>query len=270
MARRSITGLRAIVTGASSGIGRALVVELIRDGACVVGMARRKERLQELETELADLGTPQRAFPTAPQRFAWIVGDVTSRGDRAAAIDLCRQRYGGLDCLVNNAGFGALGPFAEADEARLRQIFEVNFFAAAEFVCESLPHLRQGKTPIIVNVGSVLGHFAVPGKSEYCASKFALHGLSDALRIELNREGIDVLLVSPSTTSSEFFDVAIGEREVSASRFGAMTPESVARRIVRAIRQGRREIILSAGGTLLVWLDRLCPPLAQWIISRWL
>jgi len=259
MARRSITGLRAIVTGASSGIGRALVVELIRGGASVVGMARREERLRKLEGEVA-----------APERFAWIAGDVTSKGDRAAAIDLCHQRFGGLDCLVNNAGFGALGPFAEADEARLRQIFEVNFFAAAEFVCESLPHLRQGKTPIIVNVGSVLGHFAVPGKSEYCASKFALHGLSDALRIELNREGIDVLLVSPSTTSSEFFDVAIGEREVSASRFGAMTPDSVARRIVRAIRQGRREIILSAGGTLLVWLDRLCPPLAQWIISRWL
>ena len=259
MARRSIAGLRAIVTGASSGIGRALVVELIRGGASVVAMARRVERLQELESEVA-----------APERFAWIAGDVTSKGDRAAAIELCRQRFGGFDALVNNAGIGALGPFAEADEARLRQVFEVNFFAAAELLREALPHLRQGKSPIIVNIGSVLGHFAVPGKSEYCASKFALHGLSDALRIELGREGIDLLLVSPSTTSSEFFDRAIGEREASAFRFGSMTPESVARRIVRAIRLGRREIILSPGGNLLVWLDRLCPPLAHWFVSRWL
>jgi len=278
MARRSIAGVRAIVTGASSGIGRALVVELIRGGASVVAMARRDDRLKVLEAEVA-----------APERFAWIAGDVTSRADRAAAIDLCRQRFGGLDALVNNAGIGALGPFTEADATRLRQVFEVNLFAPAELLREALPQLRQGRSPIIVNVGSVLGHVAVPGKSEYCASKFALHGLSDSLRIELSREGIDLLLVSPSTTSSEFFDVAgrsrlpggtLNDSETShdKSRSGSasrtypssMTPESVARRIVPAMRLGRREIILSASGTLLVWLDRLSPPLAQWFVSRWL
>ena len=178
---------------------------------------------------MATLGTPQRAFPTAPsERFAWIAGDVTSRDDRAAAIKRCCDRFGGLDCLVNNAGIGALGPFAEADEERLRQVFEVNFFASAEFIREALPELRQGRSPIVVNVGSVLGHFAVPGKSEYCASKFALHGLSDALRIELGREEIDVLLVSPSTTSSEFFDrlaAASTRRDVRRNSAGAMTPD---------------------------------------------
>jgi short-subunit dehydrogenase len=261
MARRSIPGLRAIVTGASSGIGRALVCELIRSGACVVGLARRDERLKALESELA-----------APDRFAWIAGDVTSRHDRAAAISLCRERFGGLDCLVNNAGIGAIGPFADADEARLRQVFEVNLFAAAEFIRESLPDLRRGRAPLVVNVGSVLGHFAIPSKSEYCASKFALHGLTDALRIELGREGIDVLLVSPSTTSSEFFERLAAPstgRDPPKNFAGAMTPESVAARIVRAIRAGRREIILSAGGNFLVWLDRLCPPLASWVLSRW-
>ena len=262
MARRRIAGLRAIVTGASSGIGRAVVVELVGRGAGVVGLARREERLRELEGQLA-----------GPGKFAWLAGDVTSREDRAAAIRLCCERFGGLDCLVNNAGIGALGPFADADEARLRRVFEVNLFAAAEFVREALPELRKGKSPIVVNVGSVLGHVAVPGKSEYCASKFALHGLTDALRIELGREGIDVLLVSPSTTNSEFFDVAIdgamGEREAPASRWGTMRPKAVARRIVRAIEAGRREIILSSGGNLLIWLDRLCPPLASWMLARW-
>jgi NAD(P)-dependent dehydrogenase (short-subunit alcohol dehydrogenase family) len=286
---RPIAGLRTIVTGATSGIGRALAIELVRQGACVVAMGRREERLRELATTVA-----------AADRFALLAGDVTKSADRAAAIDLCCSRFGGLDALVNNAGIGALGPFAEADEERLRRVMEVNLFAPAEFIREALPHLRAGRTPIVVNVGSVLGHRAVPDKSEYCASKFALHGLSDALRIELGREGIDVLLVSPSTTQSEFFDVA-GEREASASRWNCdkpdakdhrgahaprspgprspspcspgshrgMSAETVARRMVTAMRRGRREIILSVGGTTLVWLDRLCPPLADWIIARW-
>jgi short-subunit dehydrogenase len=258
MARRSIADVRAIVTGASSGIGRSLVIELIRSGASVVGLARREDRLEELAASLA-----------AHDRFAWIAGDVTRRADRLAAIELCRQRFGGLNTLINNAGVGGQGPFAQAGEARLRQIMEVNFFAAAEFVREALPQLRVGTKPLIVNVGSVLGHAAVPGKSEYCASKFALHGLTDALRIELGREGIDVLLVSPSTTSSEFFDVAVDAKPGASSLAGAMTPEAVAARIVAAMRSGRREIILSASGKLLVWLDRLCPPLASWALRRW-
>ncbi|MEX2174278.1 MAG: SDR family NAD(P)-dependent oxidoreductase [Pirellulaceae bacterium] len=266
MARRTIAGLRTIVTGASSGIGRALVLELLREGASVVAMARREERLKVLAEEIASLAAPL-------ERFAWLAGDVTCAEDRAAAIELCRQRFGGLDALVNNAGIGALGPFAQADEARLRQVFEVNLFAPAEFVRQALPALRQGRQPIVVNVGSVLGHRAVPDMSEYCASKFALHGLSDAWRIELGREGIDVLLVSPSTTRSEFFEVA-GEREASASRWDrsrgrGMSAETVARLIVAAMRRGQREIILSAGGKLLVWLDRLCPPLADWLVGRW-
>jgi short-subunit dehydrogenase len=255
--RRPIEGLRVIVTGASSGIGRALVTELVRRGAKVVALARRADRLRDLEAQLA-----------APDRFCWVAGDVTLAKDRAAALDVARQAFGGLDALVNNAGIGALGPFVDADEVRLRQIMEVNFFAPAQFIREALPDLRQGNRPLVVNVGSVLGHRAVPNKSEYCASKFALHGLSDALKIELAREGIDVLLVSPSTTSSEFFDAAIGATGKKSDLAG-MSPKAVASRTVNAMAAGRREIILSAGGKLLVWLDRLCPPLADWIIARW-
>jgi short-subunit dehydrogenase len=254
MARRTVEQLRTIVTGASSGIGRALVLELILQGANVVAMARRAERLQELETLVAD-----------KVRFRWIAGDVTVREDRAAALALAQREFGGLDALVNNAGIGGLGRFDEADEARLRRIFEVNFFAPAEFIREALPLLRAGNKSIVVNIGSVLGHRAVPGKSEYCASKFALHGLSDALRLELAPLGIDVLLVSPSTTASEFFETA----GASQSPQRGMPAEAVARRTVAAIRAGRREIILTAGGKLLVWLDRLCPPLADWLIARW-
>jgi short-subunit dehydrogenase len=258
MAHRSIAGLRVIVTGASSGIGRALVVELIRCGAKVVAFARRAERLEELKAAVSDPGNLQ-----------CLTGDVTRREDRAAALESAQREFGGLDALVNNAGVGALGRFDQADEARLRHIMEVNLFAPAEFIREALPTLRTGTKPIIVNVSSVLGHRAVPEKSEYCASKFALHGLSDALRTELATSGIDVLLVSPSTTVSEFFDVASGSAPRRHNRFGAMSAEAVALQTVRAMQRGRREIILSASGKLLVWIDRLCPALADWIVARW-
>src|SRR5205085_10807559 len=131
---------------------------------------------------------------------------------------------------INNAGIGAVGPFEDAGEERLRRVMEVDFFAPAELIRGALPLLKGGHHPIIVNIGSVLGHRAVPGKSEYCASKFALHGFSDALRAELAPQGIDVLLVSPSTTVSEFFDVATRQGDGLRGPFGAMPAETVARR----------------------------------------
>ena len=106
-------------------------------------------------------------------------------------------------------------------------------------------------------------------KSEYCASKFALHGFSDALRCELAADGIDVLIVSPSTTSSEFFDRVINEENSSHSRLRhVMSPESVGRQTVKAMRRGKHEIILTPGGKALVWLDRLCPPMMNRILAR--
>lgn len=257
MPRRSLSGLRVLVTGASSGIGRELVLELARQGSRVVAMARREERLIELQKEASSGGSSVQYF----------LGDVTDPCSRLAALELCQEKLGGLDCLVNNAGVGAIGPFDQAEEERLRRIMEVNFFAPVEFTRAALPNLRKGTHPLIVNVSSVLGHRAVPFKSEYCASKFALHGFSDALRAELAREKIDVLLVSPSTTQSEFFDHVLGNKEKPRGRFGAMTPAKVARRIAWAMRSGRHEIILPLGGRLLVWLDRLCPPLADRLVA---
>jgi short-subunit dehydrogenase len=122
----------------------------------------------------------------------------------------------------------------------------------------------------VVNVSSVLGHRGVPLKSEYCASKFALHGLSDAVRAELAREKIDVLIVSPSTTATEFFDHALDNpgQEMWVNK-QASSSEYVARCAVRAMERGRHEIILTARGKFLVWLDRLCPPLANWLVAKY-
>lgn len=257
MARRSLAGARVLVTGASSGIGRAIAMEFAKRGARLLITARRQDRLEELATEISHAGGVCLVE----------AGDIVDASFRQRLLVAVQSQFGALDVLINNAGIGAIGPFAEANEQRLRQIMEVNFFAPVETMRAALPLLRAGQRPIIVNVGSVLGHRAVPSKSEYCASKFALHGFSDALRCELAAEKIDVLLVSPSTTASEFFDNVVDGKERPRPRsFGSMSPAEVARQTANATEAGRHEIILSWGGKLLVWLDRLCPSLMNWVL----
>ncbi len=225
MSRRTLQGSRAIVTGASSGIGRELARELNRSGVDLVLTARREQRLQELAAE----------FESRGRNVVCVVGDITSPDVRARLLEVAREQLGGLDILVNNAGIGARGPFSPAGEERLRWVMEVNFFAPLELIRSAIPLLREGERPLIVNISSVLGHRAVPKKSEYCASKFALHGFSDALRAELAHDGIDVLLVSPSTTQSEFFDVVLDHESQSAQRHALQmsAPRVRARRSAR-------------------------------------
>jgi short-subunit dehydrogenase len=259
MARRKLAGKCVLLTGASSGIGRALAVELGRRGCRLLVTARREERLEQLVADIRTTGG----------EADYLVGDLCEPLHRQALLREVKAKWNRLDVLINNAGVGAIGPFAEADESRLRKVLEVNFFAPADLIRSALPLLSQGQQAIIVNVSSVLGHRAVPKKSEYCASKFALHGLSDALRAELRGQGIDVLIVSPSTTSSEFFDNVLEDKApLPWRKIPGDTPEKVARQAARAIAAGRHEIILSPGGKALVWFDRLCPPLVNRLVAR--
>ena len=248
----------AVVTGASSGIGHCLCQLLVRRGACVVAVARRGERLAALESSAG----PGRVIP--------LVGDITDPSVRQQIVDVATDaRDSSIDLLVNNAGIGAIGPFADASGERLRRVMEVNFFAAAELIRASIPALRRGRTPVVCNIGSVLGHRAVPNKSEYCASKFALHGLSDSLRAEFAPLGIQVTLVSPSTTRSEFFDSLVETNaEQTSKSIGSWPPEKVARTTLAAIEARRAEVILSLGGKALVYADRLAPPLMNAILAQ--
>ncbi|TWU02826.1 SDR family NAD(P)-dependent oxidoreductase [Stieleria varia] len=255
----------AIVTGASSGIGRCLCRRLLRSGASVVANARREERLLELQ-DSADNASAD----NAEQRFFPVVGDVTDPTVRQEIIRVAGSiRSGELDLLVNNAGIGALGPFADAEPSRLRRIMEVNFFAPVELTRLALDLLRRGRAPVICNLCSVLGHRAVPDKSEYCASKFAMHGFSDSLRAELAPTGIQVTLVSPSTTESEFFDSLIDTDAGQTSKsIGSWPADRVAKATMSAIRARRSEVICSLGGKALVYADRLSPPIVNAVLKK--
>ena len=156
MPRRSIAGGRAIVTGATSGIGRSLASQIYADGAELVITGRRADRLQGLIDEIKVAG--RKILPVA--------GDITDPQLRSVLVQTAMRELGGLDMLINNAGVGAFGPFVNSDEQTLRHVMEVNFFAPLELIRLALPELAKGNRPIVVNISSVLGHCAVPDKSE--------------------------------------------------------------------------------------------------------
>lgn len=253
--------MRGVITGASSGIGCALAERLLAAGAKLVLVARREERLQQLVA----------ALPSEARSNAVIVpGDITSDEVRVKAIRAAVDAFGGLDLLINNAGIGARGRFVDADPKRVRPIFEVNFFSLVELTRAALPQLRQGRDALIVNVGSILGHRGIPYSSEYCASKFAVRGFSESLRAEIANLGIEVLLVSPGTTESEFFDQLIDKAEKPPWKEQPPVPAAVvAERIVRAMERRRHEIIPNARGRLMVWLNRISPRIVDALMARY-
>jgi short-subunit dehydrogenase len=260
MAKRRLTDRRALVTGASSGIGRALAIELARLGVDLVLLARREDRLAEVAREIAAVG----------RRAILVAGDVTDAEVRRRAIDTARRELGGLDILVNNAGVAAHGRFADADPKRIRPIFEVNFFAPVELIRDAIPTLREGTQPIIVNIGSILGERGAPHKSEYSASKFALHGFSEAVRPELNRLGIEVLVVAVGPTETEHFDVLLeGTATLPWGDPPRQSADQVARSIVRAVQRGRRKLVTGWRGRLVVAANRFFPRIVERIMGRY-
>ena len=195
--------------------------------------------------------------------------DVINPADRLAMLGAMSERFGGMDVLINNAGIGATGHFAEAAEDRLRSIFEVNFFGLAELTRQAVPILRQGVNPAVVNISSVLGSGALPGRSEYSSSKFAVQGLSEALRGELSKDGIDVIVVNPGFTATNFSQNMLERNsKFQADHMRGMTSEQVAVATLRAMARGTNDLTLTAQGKLFLFMNRFFPRLVDWIINR--
>lgn len=259
MARRQLDGLRILITGASQGIGRALAERAAQRGARVVAVARSAPLLQELKDQLG----------AASANLEIVTGDITNPQDRQAMIDAAVKAFGGLDVLVNNAGIGATGHFAEAGPDRLRQIMEVNFFALLEITRLALPLLRKGRTPALVNISSVAGKRAIPARSEYSASKFAVEGFSESLRPELAKDGIDVIVVCPGLTQTNFSHNMIEQKaRMQMDHMRGMTAEAVADATLVALQKGKREIVLTWQAKAIALVNRFFPRLADRIAAR--
>jgi short-subunit dehydrogenase len=254
MARRALNGLRVLVTGASQGIGRALVVEAANRGCKVLAAARSQPLLDELAADVRK----------ANGAIATVAADVTKPDDRAAMVAAATAHFGGLDVLVNNAGIGATGHFMDSEPDVLRQIFETNFFGLTETTRAFLPLLKRGVTPAIVNVSSVVGKRALPARSLYSSSKFAVMGFSEAIRAELAKDGIDVLVVSPGLTRTNFSKNMLEQKaRMPLDHMRGMTSEQVAAATLTALARGKLDVTLTVRGKLLVLVNRFAP----WVVD---
>ena len=257
--RRRIAESRLLITGASQGIGRALAVAAARRGGKVLAAARSDELLRGLAEEVRRGGGT----------LETVRADVTSAADRRAMAEAAVRCFGGLDVLVNNAGIGATGHFAEAGPERLRRIMEVNFFGLTETTRACLPLLRKGNRPAVLNISSIAGKRGIPARSEYSASKFAVQGFSEALRAEVAKDGIDVLVVCPGLTQTNFSQNMLEQKaRMQLDHMRGMTADEAARQVLRALRKGRDETVLTFKGKLIVWVSRFLPWLADRIARR--
>lgn len=257
--RRSIHDSRIVITGASQGIGKALALAAARRGGRVLATARNAKLLDELAQSANQSGSG----------IEVIQADVTSSADRQRMVQTAIDRFGGADILVNNAGIGATGHFVDVSPDRLRQIMEVNFFGLTETTRAFLPLLRQGRQPAIVNISSIAGKRGIPARSEYSASKFAVQGFSEALRAELDKDGIDVLLVCPGLTQTNFSQNMIERKALMAvDHMRGMTAEDVAEATLNAIERGRRETVFTFEGKLMAFVARFLPGLADRIAAK--
>ena len=257
--RRNLAGARVVITGASQGIGRALAVAAAKRGARVLAAARSDDLLGELAAEVRKAGGT----------IETVRADVTSPEERHLMVEAATRHFGGADVLVNNAGIGATGHFAEVSPERLRQIMEVNFFGLAETTRAFLPLLRQGNKPAVVNISSIAGKRGIPARSEYSASKFAVQGLSEALRAEFARFGIDVIVICPGLTQTNFSKNMLEQKaRMPLDHMRGMTAEAVAEATLNAVAKGKDEICLTGQGKLIVFMSRFFPRLADRIAAK--
>jgi short-subunit dehydrogenase len=257
--RREFAGRRILITGASSGIGRELALQLAETGAKLVLAARSEDKLHDLAGSLSRQGAEVLAVPT----------DVTVEADRVRLFAESQNRFGGLDVLINNAGIASWAHFADSSEEILRQIMEVNFFAPTELIRHAIPILVQGQQPAVVNVSSMCGRRAMPGWSEYSASKYALCGLTEALRGELARFDIDILLIIPGLTKSDFskhFLLRKGRAKIEFDK--GMPPEQVAAGIINSLRKNKTETVMGSEARWVLLCNKFFPRLTDWLLAR--
>ena len=195
------TSKTVLITGATAGIGRMTALHLAKLGHHVIATGRKVAELAKLKEEAASLGT-----------LDTLVLDVTSKESIDAAVVAVGEltKGAGLDVLVNNAGFGVLGPTSEIDDAEMRRQYETNVFGLMAVTRAFLPKMRERKAGRIVNVSSVGGRITLPFFGVYNSTKYAVESLSDALRYELRPFGIDVTLIEPGVIRTNFEATAVG------------------------------------------------------------
>ncbi len=255
-----------VITGASSGIGEAMARVYAAQGARVVLGARNAQRLEELAAEIR----------TAGGQAAWCAVDVTDAEQCKALIDTAVATFGGIDVLICNAGISMRALFDDVDLAVLRQLMDVNFWGTVNCCKYALPYV-QASHGSIVGISSVAGLHGLPGRTGYSASKYAMTGFLETLRIENLKKGLHVMVACPGFTASNVRFAALtadGSQQGETPRNEAkmMTPEEVARIVARGIRRRKRLCLMEIEGRATHFVKKFAPAFLDrmfyWVMSR--
>lgn len=250
----------AIVTGASSGIGMETAVAFASKGYTVVLAARRGDRLEDVAKQCRTLGVQARPMVT----------DVSDERQVRKLVETTVGDFGRIDVMVNNAGHGVFAAVHETPTEEMRRIFDVNFFGVFYGCKAVVPEmLRQGSGHIF-NVSSIIGKRGTPMHGAYCATKFAVAGLTESLRVELMPAGVYVTLVCPTTTETEFFDRTPAGKKAGAGfkKYVSTMPAGVVGRKIAAVTGKRKpELVFSAAGKLLTLSAAVAPGLTDHVMK---
>ncbi len=256
-------GKVVLITGASSGIGRAAAKAFAAQGAHVVLAARRRDLLESLEQELQSYGVQVLVVET----------DLLNDDDIEALVDVALKAFGRVDVLVNNAGLAVGGAFESLDADAIRRMVRLNVTSLIRLTQLVVPRMVEQGGGVVVNVGSVAGGMFVPGQSAYAATKAAVHGFSVALRRELHGTGVFVSEVKPGWTRTPMIggidNEDIDTIMIDNAFFPVQSAEYVAGHIVNAVRYQKAEVTLGGVGTVIgVYVQRFAPFLNDLLFTR--
>jgi NADP-dependent 3-hydroxy acid dehydrogenase YdfG len=257
---RKFNGKVVIITGASSGIGKECAFEFADNGASVVLAARQENELKKTEEEIKMHGGDAMSVKT----------DVRNIEDCKMLITKTLEKYKKIDVLINNAGISMRASFEDLDLSVIKELMDTNFYGAVYCTKFALPYLLEQKGTII-GISSISGLTPLPGRTGYCASKYAMDGFFDTLRLETINKGLKVLVVHPGFTSSNIRKAALNklgvpQNETPRNESKMMSPKEVARIIVKATLNRDKNLILTHQGKLIVWLHKNFPNIADRLI----
>jgi short-subunit dehydrogenase len=243
------------ITGGTEGIGKALVADLIQQGAKVATCGRNHDKIYRLQSE----------FPSA--HLHTTVADVSNENDCRRFIETTIKAFGGIDILINNAGVSMRALLKEANTEVIHKVMDINFYGAVYCTKYALDSLIERKGTI-VGVSSIAGYRGLPGRSGYSASKFALQGWLEAIKTELMADGVHVMWVCPGFTTSNIRNAALnkegsshGETPMDESKM--MSAEDCSRHILKAVRKKKRTLVLTFTGKRTVFMQKFFPKLAD-------
>jgi len=242
-----------IITGASSGIGKALAFEFGKAGAKIVITGRNTQKLEETAQELQSQNIDTLA----------IIADVSKEADNQRMIAETLAKYGQIDILINNAGISMRALFEEVDLSVIRQLMDINFFGTVYATKYALPHILKSQGSIVA-ISSIAGYRGLPARTGYSASKFAMHGFIESLRTELIKKNVHVLLACPGFTQSNIRSAALTEdgsqqSETPRDEEKMMSSEEVAKHILKAVIHKKRDLVLTTQGKLTVFFNKWLP-----------